>query len=148
MNTCLGITVLMLTSLVLGLAGCEQMPEDKSNIGLTARSALLSQSMPCGRLPKSSDTKSVGIGKLAQAALRAAAGELDLAAAGGCLSFTTGFGLQCNKEAQHLASSKKKRRVGFTASVTTILSPYFSVQAEGLPNTKKMQAQCTCVALA
>ena len=50
--------------------------------------------MLCGRLPKSSDMKSVGMGKLAQAALRAAAGELNFAAGGGCLSFTTGFGLQ------------------------------------------------------
>ena len=61
---------------------------------LTVRSALLSQSMLCGRLPKSSDMKSVGMGKLAQAAFRAAAGEADLEAGCGCLSFTTGFGLQ------------------------------------------------------
>ena len=58
--------------------------------GLTPRSALLSQSIL--KLPGSSAMNSVGMGKFAQAAFRAAAGELDLAAAG-CLSFTTGLGL-------------------------------------------------------
>lgn len=45
--------------------------------------------------------KSPGIGKFAQAALRAAAGdsvftELVFTVASGCLSFTTGFGLQAS----------------------------------------------------
>ena len=64
--------------------------------------------MLCGRLPKSSDMKSVGMGKLAQAALRAAAGELNfVAAGGGCLSFTTGFGLQQTKELSPFQAKEK-----------------------------------------
>ena len=65
--------------------------------------------MLCGRLPKSSDIKSVGMGKLAQAALSAAAGELDFAAGAGCLSFTTGFGLQ---QVTRLAPLKSLNRQG------------------------------------
>ena len=60
---------------------------------LTASSALLSQSMLCGRLPRSSAMKSPGMGKFAHAAFNAAAGELVFAAADACLTLTTGLGL-------------------------------------------------------
>ena len=60
---------------------------------LATSSALLSQSMLCGRLPRSSAMKSPGMGKFAHAAFNAAAGELVFAAADACLTLTTGLGL-------------------------------------------------------